>query len=976
MKGKKGICLILCILLLTGLAPLRVFAVPGESVDGVWASVALTGGANKVVFSADSEIEQQILHPDEQTPDAYLLPEGVAYDAESNTLSLTDFRAPTANLTLTMMGGDFKIRLSGSCELGSIVSESKGRGGSVTLCGDGSLELSGAEHAILVRAGGAPDFVRVESQVRLTAASSGSVIRVYDTSLSDGAIFVDTADPQVTVYDARRPLRDVTTSDGKLLDVCTLGSSQERYGLEATPLSDENGDRVVYNIYRLEGPDAEGAYLAGEPIEEQVEDISAYELVCTPHDWTLVESGSGAYATRVRFARFTISARALDEGGTVSVTQSSVARGGIVEVTATPKEGYKLVALTVNGEKVSAPNGSYIIGGITADQVVTASFAAASADRIVVTAPESTAFTVPADGADSFVSQPFTALVTDGAGDPVGASVRWSLMPETEGVSVDAQGRVTVTNAAKRAVIGTRSITVVASVAETSLSDQCMISVSLEQRKPAVIHLVRNGVTLGETDTLLIPAAGESATQQYAAVVYDQYGELYAEEIVWSAGDWPVGVRRDGDTLTVSSNCPDGSSLVVTAAASSDRTVTASVTVSFALPSEDGAKGGAKSGEPVITWPSFTLATEADPALCYGVTWAQLVTLGDDGSASLDGENLPGSFSINRDGALLPNVSDSFRIVFSYDEVGEGETVVTKTIESEAYPVALARKGLDAAMVTLSPSETPYTGAAREPAVSLRDGTCVLALGTDFSVSYSNNVEIGTADVTVEGLGNYKDTVTKHFTITAIPGSSVNCAVVSCKPEDAGVRPTITLKNGDTALVEGTDYTLSLQYDVPAKSGTATITFKGHYSGTRVVSFDLPNYLITEGANSSWNKSSSTPLLIKANGALGKFTELTVDGKTVSISYYSTEEGSTVLKIKADYLRSLTEGKHVVGVAYKDGKALAIFTVVETQRSGVATGDSNNALVWIILLAASLIAFGALAFAFFRSGRKKKKHRK
>ena len=61
MKGKKGICLILCLLLLTGLAPLRAAAVCGEQVDGVWASIALTGGANKVLFSADGEIENQIL---------------------------------------------------------------------------------------------------------------------------------------------------------------------------------------------------------------------------------------------------------------------------------------------------------------------------------------------------------------------------------------------------------------------------------------------------------------------------------------------------------------------------------------------------------------------------------------------------------------------------------------------------------------------------------------------------------------------------------------------------------------------------------------------------------------------------------------------------------------------------------------------------------------------------------------------------
>ena len=154
------------------------------------------------------------------------------------------------------------------------------------------------------------------------------------------------------------------------------------------------------------------------------------------------------------------------------------------------------------------------------------------------------------------------------------------------------------------------------------------------------------------------------------------------------------------------------------------------------------------------------------------------------------------------------------------------------------------------------------------------------------------------------------------------------------------------------------------------------ISFKGHYSGTRTLSFDLPNYLITEGASSVWSKSTSTALPFKANGAFTKFTELTVDGKTVPASYYSTDSDNRVVSIKADYLKGLAAGKHIVGVAYKDGKALAIFTITEVQRRGVPTGDRNNVLIWIALFAVSLLAVGALVYAFIRSGRKKKKKKK
>ena len=970
MKGKKGICLILCLLLLTGLAPLRAAAVCGEQVDGVWSSIALTGGANKVLFSADAEIEDQILHPGEGTAQQYILPLGAVYDAASNTLNLTDFDEPTANLVLTMMGADFKIRLAGSSRLASICSESKGRGGSITFCGDGALEIAGAENAILVRAGGAPDFVRIEPQPRLTLSSSGSAIRVVDTALADGAIVFDTSVPQLTAYDAHREIGAVTTTDGKTLEARTLPGSDALYGIEDEIVFET--EQIVSNVYLLGEKNAEGLYPVTEEVGQGVEDTSAYLPAYTPHDWILVETDGGATASQARFARFAIKVETPSEGGLLSVSQTSAVRGGSVEVRAVPREGFKLVSLTINGTQVSAPNGSYVIGGITADQTVSAVFAAATPESVSLSAPANKDFKVPADGEAPFVSEPFAATVKDGAGDPVGASVRLSLEPEAEGVSIDAEGRVTVTNAAKTAAADGLDFTITASVEGTDIpAAQESFHVSLTERRATVVFLTRDGETLGESDTVTIPAAGETTRQQYGALVYDQYGALREETIAWSAGDWPIGVRRDDDTLTVSDNCRDGSTLVVTAKCASDNAVAASVTVGFAARQTAAISlAAAPTREaPAITWPEYSLAAEADRV--YGITWGALVTLGEGGSATLGGEPLEGSFSINKEASALPDLSDSFKIVFTYLDGEE-----TKTLEGEEHAVTLGQKSITELTITLSPAETPYTGAAVEPAVSVRHGERALVQGTDFTVTgYSGNIEIGTGSVTIAGQGNYKDTVTKNFTITAIPGSSVTSSVSSCKPEDLGTTPAIVLKYGDTALVEGKDYDLSLKYDIPAKSGTATVSFKGIYSGTRILSFDLPNYLITEGAGSSWSKSSSNVLPFKVNGALGKFTELTVDGKTVPTSYYSVESGSTIVKIKPDYLKSLSVGKHIVGVAYKDGKALAIFSVTDVERRGVATGDGNNATSWIIVLAASLVAFGALAFAFVRSGKKKKKRK-
>ena len=1024
MKLRKGICLVLCILLLTALVP-RAAAVSGESVDGVWASIALTGGANKVIFSADSEVEEQILHPDELTDAQYLLPEGAEYDAATNTLSLTDFDGATANLVLTMMGSDFRLSLAGSSTLASIRSESMGRGGSITLCGDGELEILSSGPAILVRAGGASDFVRIEPQVKLNAQSAeGSAIRVENTALSSDAILFDTSVPELRPFDASAPLEDQRTTDEAVIDVCTLPGEEGLFGLEY--VIDPETESFVYNVYALGEKDGEGRYEA-ELLEEGVADVSAYEAVYTPHDWTIRDAYSAAPISRVRFARFAVTASAT-EGGTLSLSQSAVGRGGSVTVSAVPEDGFKLVSLSVNGEEVSPVNGSYTIAGITSDKSVEAVFAEASAVEIEISAPENTAFTVPGDSEEPFVSAPFTAVVKDGAGDAVGATVLWSVEPKLEGVSIGEDGRVTVSSAVMNAASEGLSFTVTAALAEPSLTQEGgSFTVSLAERRAAEIHLTRSGEALGESDTLWIPAAGETTTQRYGAVVFDQYGAAREEEILWSAGDWPIGVSRSGDTLTVTDACREGSSLVVTAAAASDSEVSSSVTVSFvekpvipendeeegasALPGVGGAlsdtntQKGAPIGEeeeeeeeeqeqaqeeeashaapsltaaptrsdppagtPVISWPDFTLAAAQERV--YGVTWAELVTLSDNGSATLGETPLEGSFHLNKNWNDLPNVSDSFKLVFSYGENDDAQSIEC----DEAHAVTLARRSLDDTVLTLSPDETWYTGSAITPAVSLRDGTRPMQLGTDFEVTgYTNNVEIGVGGVSVAGLGNYSGTASGSFAITPIPGSAVTASVNGCKPEDPGTRPTVVLQYGTAALSEGTDYTLSLQYDVPARTGTATVTFKGHYSGTRALGFDLPNYLITEGANSVWSKSSFASLPFKANGALVKFTELTVDGRTVPTSYYETDSGSTVVKIKPDYLKGLSAGKHIVGIAYQDGKALAIFSVSEDNRRGVITGDSNDLRLWVGLLAGGVFVLCLLAWAFLRSGRKKKK---
>ena len=57
-----------------------------------------------------------------------------------------------------------------------------------------------------------------------------------------------------------------------------------------------------------------------------------------------------------------------------------------------------------------------------------------------------------------------------------------------------------------------------------------------------------------------------------------------------------------------------------------------------------------------------------------------------------------------------------------------------------------------------------YTGKALTPAV-VKDGKTTLTEDVDYTVAYENNVNAGTATVTVTGIGNYSGTASKTFTI-------------------------------------------------------------------------------------------------------------------------------------------------------------------------------------------------------------------
>lgn len=58
-----------------------------------------------------------------------------------------------------------------------------------------------------------------------------------------------------------------------------------------------------------------------------------------------------------------------------------------------------------------------------------------------------------------------------------------------------------------------------------------------------------------------------------------------------------------------------------------------------------------------------------------------------------------------------------------------------------------------------------YDGTEKQPREIVKDGTKDLVKGTDYTVSYANNINAGIGKVTITGIGNYKESVTLEFII-------------------------------------------------------------------------------------------------------------------------------------------------------------------------------------------------------------------
>ena len=191
---------------------------------------------------------------------------------------------------------------------------------------------------------------------------------------------------------------------------------------------------------------------------------------------------------------------------------------------------------------------------------------------------------------------------------------------------------------------------------------------------------------------------------------------------------------------------PDVEAPVVTGASESMKSATAGDVVTVTLSISDAS--GVDAGR---SWLSVQLAGSD---VSY---YPHLVSNGDgtySASLAVDSGWVDGEYTVTQ--------------VHLYDSVGNSAAQVIDDppsfavfgCQSEDDPPSWSGVTVD-----VEQAEFVYDGYAKTPRVDVKKGNISLVKDVDYSVEYSNNVDPGTGEITVTGLGNYRGTIKKSFVI-------------------------------------------------------------------------------------------------------------------------------------------------------------------------------------------------------------------
>ena len=306
------------------------------------------------------------------------------------------------------------------------------------------------------------------------------------------------------------------------------------------------------------------------------------------------------------------------------------------------------------------------------------------------------------------------------------------------------------------------------------------------------------------------------------------------------------------------------------------------------------------------------------------------ISLSQDSYTYSGKENTPVP-TVTIDGTTLTQDTD-YTVTYS-DNTNAGTATVTVTgignyTGSVSSTFTISAISLEDASVTAGESFT-YTGSAITPDITVTLDDTELTLNTDYTVTYSDNTDVGTATLTITGTGNYTGTITKTFTIAAQEVTDDEVITLSAETfgyTGSAITPEIEIVIDGITLVEDTDYTVAYSDNTEVGTATITVTFMGNYSGTVTKTFTIVDI----------RELSSDHVTITFDD-----TDLTYTGSSikpgVTVKYDGTvlaEDEDYTLSYSSDTVNVGTVTVTIEGMNAYDGTMTATYTISAKSISG------------------------------------------
>lgn len=238
-----------------------------------------------------------------------------------------------------------------------------------------------------------------------------------------------------------------------------------------------------------------------------------------------------------------------------------------------------------------------------------------------------------------------------------------------------------------------------------------------------------------------------------------------------------------------------------------------------------------------------------------------------------------------------------------------------------------------------------YTGSAIKPSVTVTLDNKTLKLNEDYTVTYSNNISVGTAKILIKGIGNYTGEKTVTFKIVAPTNlSSAEIGQISSKSyTGSAIKPSVIVKYNDKTLTLNKDYTLTYSNNI--NIGTAKILIKGigNYTGQNSVTFKIIPKKISNVSLSKKTTNSLTLSWSKLANVTG-YKVYKYNKKTNTYEYLKTIPDNSTTSFTDSKLADATIYKYKVrGYKVVDGNTYnGSYSDILTESTKVKTVTNLN----------------------------------